>query len=311
MCNVKVGLSTMTLQKKYGDKEAIRIAAACGADAVDFMLDMEHLDVSKKDSIYSQGENKVTDYFKEIKAYADNLGIEICQTHGRMAGFKDKEEEDRILIQNASLDMLATKILGAPTCVLHSVTTIFMGPDCEPQRMRDLNKQMFLEILPYAKQYGVKVAMETFGDAVTYDCCDFFGNIKEFTECFCQLKEVEEYADYITVCVDTGHSNKAMRFGNPNPADVIRSLGEQVTVLHLNDNDTFTDQHKIPMTGNINWTDVLDALEEVHFHGVYNMELLLNQFGEEFDIETAEFAVRLMKHMLKMHKQKKSVGKYE
>ena len=89
-----------------------------------------------------------------------------------------------------------------------------------------------------------------------------------------------------------------MRYNNPTPADVIRRLGNDVTVLHLNDNDTFTDQHKIPMTGTINWNDVFDSLDEIGYSGVYNMELNLRHFGKEFIVVTAEFAIKVMKHIL-------------
>ena len=104
--------------------------------------------------------------------------------------------------------------------------------------------------------------------------------------------------EHFTVCVDTGHSNKAMRYGNPTPADVIRRLGKSVTLLHLNDNDTLTDQHKIPKTGCIDWNGVMDALDEIGYGGIYNMELNLRHFGDNFLIETAEFAVKVMRNML-------------
>lgn len=95
--------------------------------------------------------------------------------------------------------------------------------------------------------------------------------------------------------------NKAMRFGNPTPANVIRRLGDSVKILHLNDNDTLTDQHKIPRTGTIDWKDVFAALSEIGYDGVYNMELNLRHFGNNFLCETAEFAVKVMRNMLEMY----------
>ena len=89
-----------------------------------------------------------------------------------------------------------------------------------------------------------------------------------------------------------------MRFGNPKPGDVIRLAGRNLVVLHLSDNDTLTDQHKIPMTGTINWRDVFDALDEVNYQGNYNMELNLIHFGKKFAVETAAFAVKVMRFML-------------
>lgn len=302
--DIRIGLSTYALQRHYGDKEAIRIAKDCGADAIDFSFDLPRFNLLDKESIYSKNDQAIVEYFSGLKSYAEELGIEICQTHGRSSGFKNILEEDENFVKNARLDLLATKALGAPVCVIHAVTTIYMGPDCDAKLMRDLNFEMFTKLLPYAKEYGVKLATETFGDAVKYNSCDFFGNIEEFIKSYQRVKANKEYAEYFTICVDTGHSNKAMRFGNPTPADVIRMLGREITTLHLNDNDTFVDQHKMPKTGTIDWEDVLDALEEVRYEGCYNLELALDHFGEELMIETAEFAVKVMRHMLEGRNKK-------
>ena len=75
-------------------------------------------------------------------------------------------------------------------------------------------------------------------------------------------------------------------------------MGKHITCLHLNDNDTLTDQHKLPMTGTLNWDAVFDALDEAGYCGTYNMELNLGHFGADFCVETAAFAVKLMKYML-------------
>ena len=93
-----------------------------------------------------------------------------------------------------------------------------------------------------------------------------------------------------------------MRFhNNPTPADFIRGMGNNVKCLHLNDNNTLTDQHKIPFTGTIDWDDVFSALSEIGYDGVYNMELNLRHFGSGFEIETAEFAIKVLRHYLSKH----------
>ncbi len=293
----KVGLSIVRLQNVYGDKRALEIAKEIGADAVDFNLDNQ--DYRKVASIYSKGDAAVAEYYKELGAYAGELGLIISQTHGKLPGFINNKEEDDALVENSRLDCLATAMLGAPVCVIHNASSISMGADPDPGLMHQLSFDMFTRTLPYAKKYGIKVATETFGDAVMYNSCDFFGQIEEFMKAYEDIKGVEEYSDYFTVCIDTGHSNKAMRYGNPTPGDVIRRVGGDIDVLHLNDNDTLTDQHKMPMTGTIDWEDVFDALDEVGYHGVYNMEVKLAHFGDDFLIEHAEFAVKLMKYLLK------------
>ncbi len=294
-----IGISVCEFQHRYGDKEALKIAADIGADSVDFTLEYKNNDLRNPNSLYAKGDEAVIEYYTELKEYADSLGIIIGQTHGKLEGFKNKKDEDDALVANTRLDLLATKCLGAPVCVIHNATSIFLGPNPDRKLMHSLSLDMFSRILPFAKEYGVKIATETFGDAVRFSAVDFFGDINEFEEAYKNIKNLDEYKDYFTICVDTGHSNKAMRYGNPTPADVIRRLGSEVTVLHLNDNDTFTDQHKIPMTGTIDWKDVFDALDEIGYTGIYNMECNLNHFGKNFSYEEAEFAVKVMKNILK------------
>ncbi|MBQ8510242.1 MAG: sugar phosphate isomerase/epimerase [Clostridia bacterium] len=295
----KVSISIGKLQNAYGDLRAIEIAAEIGADAVDFDTCAGRWDYTREDSVYAKSDDEIISYFAAIKKRADELGIEIGQTHGRISGYTDNEEKNAIVVENARRDFLAAKTLGAPVTIIHSVSTCGMGPDTDPALMRKLNFEMFTRMLVHAKTYGVKIASETFGDAPNYGCVDFFGDIREFIMSYNKVCAVGDNADYFALCADTGHSNKATRFGNPSPADTIRMLGSNVTALHLNDNDTLTDQHKIPMTGCIDWNDVFNALDEIGYSGNYNMELNLAHFGKGFLVETAAFAIKVMRNFLK------------
>ena len=295
-----VGISIGELQKQFGDLRALEIAKEIGADAVDFNTsNSPWWDFQVPESVYSKSDEEIVAYFESLKRRADELGLIISQTHGRLRGFRRNEEENAAVLKNARLDLLVAHTLGAPVCVIHSVATGLMGPDTPPEEMRDINHRWFSSILPYAKQYNVKIASETFGDSPKYQVCDFFGQSDEFMESYRRVCADGDNADYMSICIDTGHSNKAMRFGNPKPADVIRLAGKHISTLHLNDNDTLTDQHKIPMTGCIDWKDVFDALDEVGYTGVYNMELNLSHFGEAFTVETAAFAIKVMRHILR------------
>ncbi len=299
MSKKTVSLSLFVFQHQFGDLRAIEIAKEIGVTAVDFCTDLPRFDCKNPDSVYSKGDDAVIEYFSNLKKLADQCGITICMTHGRGTGFKSIPEEDLILTENARLDCLAASILGAPVCVIHAVTTIFMGPDCPSEVMHKLNRDMFASIIPFAKQYGIKIATETFGDAVKFNSCDFFGNIDEFIKTYNRICAASDNRKYLKYCVDTGHSNKASRFNNnPLPGDVIRMLGGDIVCLHLNDNDKLTDQHKTPNTGTIDWNDVFDALDEVGYNGIYNMELSHNHFGKGFMKESAEFSVKVMKYML-------------
>ena len=294
----KVSICIGRFQKLYGEKGALDVAKEIGADGVDLTL-CGHFESNKADNLYTKGADAVVEYFSEIKRHADAIGIEIAQTHGRITGFKNAKEEDDRLVEEAKLDILATKALGATHCVMHTTTTIFMDQSTPRSLMHKLNYDMYTRILPFAKEHGIIIDTETFGDATGKGCVDFFGDIREFIMGYNKVACTPGFADNFKICVDPGHSNKATRFGNPSAPDVIRLLGKNITTLHLNDNDTLTDQHKTPGTGCIDWKDLFDALDEVGYDGWYNMELDLNHFGMGFEKEEAAFSIKVMRQMLK------------
>ena len=299
----KVSIAIGAYQQKFGDLEAIRIAKKIGADAVDMDVSGGRFDFANPNSIYSKNDDEIESYFSEIGRLARDLEIEIGQTHGRITGlFPDEQsEENEKLFKNIRLDCLATKALGCPLTVVHGcVTGRIADNKAAPSFMRDKNFYMFTEYLKYAKQYGVKIASESLGDCEMYNCCDFFGNTSELIMSGNRVCAIGDNADYFGYCIDTGHANKATRFnGNPSPADHIRMCGGKIIALHLNDNDTFKDQHKIPGTGTIDWNDVLCALDEVGYSGTYNMELNLGTISKGLIVETGEFAIKVMRNMLR------------
>lgn len=290
----RISICIDELQAKYGDREALAMAKRMGADSVDFSL------LYYDKGLYLRGETAVEEEMRSLRAHAASLGLSIGQTHGRIVGFKNDAAHDAAVLSAARLDCLATAALGAPYCVMHTVSTIHMGADADPALMRRINDEMFLGVLPFAREYGIKIATETFGDATGLGVCDFFGNLDELIAGYDRICAKEpSLAPHFCVCMDTGHTNKAVRFpGQPTVGEAIRRLGSRLQVLHLNDNDGLTDQHKIPMTGTVDWRDTLSALDEIGYAGNYNMELLLTHFGKDFEYEEAAFAVKVLHHML-------------
>lgn len=300
--NIKIGISTQKLQAIYGDREALRLAKSIGADAVDFFTN--HFSVTDNDSVYARPDNEIVAYFTELGKYAKELGIEISQTHGRLRIYLNNPELDAAWLENARLDLLAASSLGAPVCVMHGVTTSVMGPDTEPQRMRELCYEQFSKRLSWAKLYGVKLATETFGYCSRLECNEFFANAVEFKNIFDRISAEGDNNEYFTICVDTGHSNTSVRFGDPSVGDVIRMYGKNISCLHLHDNDGVHDQHKVPMTGTIDWEDVCKALDEIGYEGVYNLEVNWGTFGKGFELETAEFSIKMLRFLLEQHQVK-------
>ena len=297
-CKYAISLSTGGLQHMFGDLGALDLAKAAGCTCVD--LDLTRYSAHKEGSLYyGADKNKVEKHFMEVRRHADELGIRIGQTHGRIEAYKKDQEWNEKEYLGFCMDALATEILGAPICVVHEV---HLGLDAAPEDQRAYNMRQFRNFLPVAKKHGILLSGETFGDTTTTDGrngLDFFGSEKELLGFFDQMA-AEGWGEDVCLCMDTGHTNKATRFGEPKPEEFIRHAGKWIKCLHLNDNDTLTDQHKVPRSGTVNWQEVMLALREIGYSGTFNMELAITNFGKrkETVLAHAALAVRTMEELV-------------
>ena len=279
----KIGISIGALQSLYGEKRALEICAESGFDAVDFNLKRYGRDDFP---IYADGDEAVIEHFSGIGEHAKRLGLIVSQTHGRNRIATKDPEFCKQMEWVSRMDLLATKALGAPACVIHSITTKAF-PDGDSAFMHDKNLSFFRALAPHAEAFDVNIAFETFGDAGVNGkrVIDFFGDSRELKKSFDALDSHKK-----VICIDTGHTNKAHAVGLPDGSPVpdvietIRMFGKDIKVLHLNDNNGFTDQHLPPMCkmeGGVKWDGVYAALDEVGYDGVYNFELSLANFGSD------------------------------
>ena len=273
----EISISTGPLQRIYGDEKALEIAKAAGFDAVDFNLEGYG---RRDDCIYHASEHAFATHFTNLKKKAEALGIRIGQTHGRCSTFGPTDEQKDFARFVTERDIKATMHLGSPACVIHSISTMRYGI-VPPEVMREENQKMFSEFIPHAEKYQVKISQETFGDAVADGerVLDFFGDVHELKKQHEQLR-----TEWKTLCMDTGHVNKATAFGVMPAEEAIRLLGKDITLTHLHDNNTFSDQHLPPkMGGTINWANVFDAFDEIGYNGTYNFELALDFLGNTLE----------------------------
>ena len=279
----KIGLSIGGLQLKYGDERALEICAESGFDSVDF-----DLSIRKFDKYADAPDEEVIEYFSKLKEKADSLGLAVSQTHGRVTSYTPDEKYCEFVRKAARFDLLATKTLGAPTCVIHNITTIHW-PDADAKFMHARNKELLNYLVPFAESFDVNIGMETFGDATRHGkrVIDFFGDSRELKKQFDMLDTKKK-----VICMDTGHTNKARNIGAddgsevPDVVESIHMFGKDLKVLHLNDNNGFTDQHLPPMLkmqGGVKWQEVFEALDAVGYDGYYNFELALALLGESME----------------------------
>lgn len=273
----KIGLSTFSLQSRYGDERALEICAENGFDSVDFNM-------RKFDKNIDISDEEVIEFFSKIKEKADSLGLAISQTHGRVKSYTPDEEYCEFVRKAARFDLLGTKILGAPSCVIHNITTS-SWPDADAEFMQAKNKELLDYLVPFAEEFDVNIGMETFGDSKRYGkrVIDFFGDSRELKKQFDAIDTKKK-----VICMDTGHTNKAHNVGAddgsavPDVVESIHMFGKDLKILHLNDNNGFTDQHLPPMAkmqGGVDWKGVFEALDAIGYEGYYNFELALDYYG--------------------------------
>ncbi|MFA7636960.1 MAG: sugar phosphate isomerase/epimerase family protein [Monoglobales bacterium] len=71
----------------------------------------------------------------------------------------------------------------------------------------------------------------------------------------------------LRVCFDTNHL-----LGEDN-CDFIRKVGDKIITLHVSDYDFIDEKHWLPGEGKIQWQDVLKALNEINYNGVFMYEI--------------------------------------
>ena len=268
----KIGISCAPIVKRYGVDRGLEICKKSGFDAVDFGLESYKVG----DAIYGGSEDAFEAHFTAIRKKAEDLELEISQTHGRCATYFPEDEEHNEMIRRVTeRDLKATSVLGAPSCVIHFINSSRWGKQ-PAALMRESSLAMMEDFIPYAEAYRVNIALETFGAARVSGARirDFFADPIEFKWQYDHMN-----TPYKTMCVDTGHTHEAESFWVPPPEEMIRILGKDISILHLHDNNSHWDDHLLPGMGNIKWPLVFDALDDIGYRGVYNFELAL-RFGD-------------------------------
>ena len=158
-----------------------------------------------------------------------------------------------------------TAIAGGGICVIH--------PD--NYKSAEENAEMYLELLPFAKEHGVKIATENmwcWDDEKDESCFAACATGADFKK---HLDVIND--DYFVACLDIGHAE--MRGSGDGAANMIKTLGHYVQALHIHDNDRWHDNHQIPGSMGIDFEPILKALKEIDYQGYFTLEATLFMEG--------------------------------
>lgn len=240
------------LSKRIGEIKTIESCAKAGFDAFD--LSMFAMTKREANNIYLSdhplGRKNYLSFVRELKKVAQDNGIFCNQSHapyyaymGKVKGYLKRAIE-------------CTAEIGAKICVIH--------PDAFGSV--EENTEMYLELLPFAKEHGVKIATENIWNfvngAVTSVCGSDETSIKR------QLQQIED--NDFCVCLDIGHAE--MKGVNTSAVKMINAIGNRLLALHIHDNDLLRDNHLMPGRGKIAFDPIIRALKENGYKGEFTLE---------------------------------------
>jgi len=264
----KISISSGRPQLKYGTKEAMKICKEAGFDGVDFSLDS--FGWGGQPDVVKMPYDEFVAHFKDLKAYADEIGLEIPTAHSLVYAYGADEEKNEQHRLKAIRHIEACSILGAKYCVIHSVGTGSFGYDTPLEFMHEVNQRMYADFIPTAEKFGVYLTLESFG-GIKIDGVMGYDHFANHESMMAEYEAID--TKYKAFCLDSGHTNVAVGGGYLTVPEFIEYFGDRIKMLHLHDNNGYTDQHLIPGQGNIDWPKVFDALDNIGYDGYYNYEL--------------------------------------
>lgn len=237
---------------KYGThKEILLLLKNSGFTAYDFSFFHNHIKVLQK--------KNYLEYAKELKAYADEIGIVCNQAHAPFPSIRVGNETHNSFIYPHIVKAIEfAGELGAKTIVVHP---------CNDYNAEQ-NAEFYQRLLPHAKKANIKICLEN------------MWNWKEGapTACDAACSHHEDFkrhldllpSEYFGACLDVGHAQMAGL--NTSPEIMIKTLGNRLIALHVHDNDYLHDNHVIPFTFTQDYQKVIEALVEVGYEGDITFE---------------------------------------
>ncbi|MBQ3235304.1 MAG: sugar phosphate isomerase/epimerase [Clostridia bacterium] len=260
---MKLSTEINSISRIVGEEKAIEYLAKAGFNAWDFsmfsmgkMQDGELVQHPLNTSSYS--------YFaKKLRMISDDNGVKCNQSH---APFPVVSPTVKSFLKRA---IECTAIAGGEICVIHPANDWGVTQ----------NRDFYLELLPFAKEHGVKIATENMWNYNTSDwtiidaACS---NEKSFVE---HLQAVND--DYFVACLDIGHAEILSL--NTSAVKMIKAIGQKLQALHIHDIDLVHDNHQIPFSLKIDFIPIIKALKEINYFGYFTLEAdnYLRAFNEE------------------------------
>lgn len=278
---MKISTEIDSIALNIGQEKAVQLVGEAGFDAWDFSLfNMAKMDWSTRRICDTDHPLRVGDPLKvarTLKHIGEECGIHCNQSH---APFPVSIPEIRSTLKRA---IECTAEAGGKICIIH--------PDNNKSAKE--NAEMYFELLPFAKDCGVKIATENMWNWYKGDehCSPAACSSPE--DFLAHLNAVND--PYFVACLDIGHAQ--MRGLNTSAPEMIHALGTHLQALHIHDNDCLHDSHAMPFTMQIDFSAVVNALRDINYSGYFTLEA--DRHCHDCDAESLPDKVKELAHSAK------------
>ena len=193
--------------------------------------------------------------YKELDGYAKKYGIELWSYH---LPFQTVDlSTDNRPWRLCATECLSEMIRQASDIGIHKFVAHPSSGGIDPATRADR--------LAYAKE-----SLDTLAEfAAKYDSVICVEDLPRRGLAYCsdELLDILSVNDKLRVCFDTNHLLEE------DIPTFIRKVGSKIATVHVSDYDFVDERHWLPGEGAIQWSALLDALEEVGYNGVWMYEI--------------------------------------
>lgn len=269
---MKLSTENGALRPRLGERKTIELLAKAGFDAIDYGFSPW---LERGEMVWNT--DRYAAHAKEVRQMAEDNGVFFNQAHGPFVFdtslFPDYTKQVLPLFQRC-FEVCA--LLGVPHMVVHPIHHLpYKGNE---KTMWDINMEFYHLLLPFAKEFGVKIALE---NMYQYDprrgvlTRDVFSVPEHYASFYDELND----PNFICL-VDTGHCS----ITGEDAERTLRVMGSRVKALHVNDNLFRTDDHVVPGHGHMDWEGVTKTLADIGYAGDITFEVLniYRTYDDEF-----------------------------
>lgn len=259
-----LSVQTAPILDTYGIDEGFRRIAAAGFDGVDFNIDHTlpggKIRANDCSGFFDQTDEEMIEATRPYKEAAEKYGVKFIQAHAPFPTLVKEQATNEYVLKALKKTIMLMGYVGCKNLVVHPG---FMPADekLDPDAEWEYNVKMYTALIPELKKYGVTCCLENMftrhrGKVMEAICSDPY-------EACAYVDHLNEVAGEMLFgfCLDTGHANLL----GHDLYDVIRKLGDRITVLHVHDNGGVNDDHMFPFMGITDWNRFCEGLKAIGY----------------------------------------------